>query len=157
MSTQFATNRAVSEGVQSQLRDAWLGMAGRIARPQTHRWRFDDAAKGRPMKFLGSYPEVAEACVEAGASFHDIARPLTVMLAHLRRRCGVGGGCLKTAIANAEKEEGEAEAAEMLLALSLDNPDPRLRADFIREKREQLAAEENVLELVEDLHYGRSR
>jgi hypothetical protein len=152
--TQIMPQKAASESVQSLLRDAWLGMAGQVSRPQSHKWRFDDAVKGRPMRFLGSYPEVAEACIEAGAEYHDVTAPLEVMRAHIRRRYGMIGGCLKTAIAKAEKEEADAECAETGLAFEVGSPSHATLAAYVKEKTEQILAEEAALQIAKDLMYA---
>ena len=108
------------------------------------------------MKVFGPYPDIALACMEAEQQYHNVIHPLEVLKAHIRRRYKAKiGGCLKTAIANAEREESEAEVAEMRLALNVDNPEPEMFEDYIKERREHLLAEERVLEIAEDIHYSR--
>jgi hypothetical protein len=140
--------------VRQSVNDAFVGMASSIPRPPRVRWLLEDAARGRPVRPLGRFIEVAEACIEAGAEYHDVTAPLEVMRAHIRRRYGMIGGCLKTAIAKAEKEEADAECAETGLAFEVGSPSHATLAAYVKEKTEQILAEEAALQIAKDLMYA---
>lgn len=131
--------------------EAYAGMATGITRPASIRWRLDDANKGRPVKPLGSFPEVAEACIDSGGSFHHVTRPLTVMLAHLRRRCtGKVSGDIRQALMNAKRESDEAEACALRLALSVNSPEASDLLAFDKEATDAMLALAKAREIVED-------
>lgn len=155
-SQQTATRNSLAELVNAsglaELVDAYAGMATGISRPQSVKWRLDDANRKRSLKPLGSYPEVAEAVAEAGGSFFHISRPLNVMLAHLRRRCvGKLPGDMKSALLSVKKECDEAQSCGLNVALTLANPEPSTLLALIKEEHDAIIAEEKLVEIAEDI------
>lgn len=160
MNTMLSTHersRATGNGtsstasVSAQLRDAFIGMAGEITRPRQVRWHFEDAARGRSVRPLGAYPQIAEECADAGASYFNVSRPLSVMLAHLRRRYRkLSGADFKEALCTMKREADEAEAAGLTLAFSVSNPSATALVGFEREATEAIQALEVAKELAAD-------
>lgn len=135
----------------AELSTAFVGMSNGISRPKSVQRKLEDAARGRLKKPLGSFPEVAEACVENGGSFFHIARPLTVMLAHLRRRCSNKlPSDMKTALMTAKCESDEAEVCAFRLALEVNCPSASDLRSFEKESIEAELALAKAREIVED-------
>lgn len=133
------------------LRLAMSEMATGIKIPKSVAWRLYDSKRGRIAQPLGSYPEVAEACIDANGSFFHIARPLNVMLAHLRRRCvGKMSRDLRAALCAVQKEDSEAEACALTLALSVERPGVSDLLSFDREASEAELALAKAREIVAD-------
>lgn len=130
---------------------AFRGMVSEISRPKRVKWMFDDAATGKKINPLGRFPDVAEACLESGASFFHIARPLNVMLAHLRRRCvGKLPGDMKSALLSVKKECDEAEAMALTLAFCGEIPSASALVTSIKEDSDAILALERAKEIEED-------
>lgn len=134
-----------------QLVDATIEMSAGISRPKSVEWRLKDAARGRPFRPLGAYPEIAEACAEAGSSFYNVTKPLTVMLAHLRRRFRKMSKVeMRDALVKAKKESDDAEACALTLALSVNRPEVSALSAFDKEATEAIMALEEARQVVED-------
>lgn len=139
------------EEVKAALRESYGAMATGIDRPKSVEWRLEDAARGRPCRPLGNFPDVAEACIDNNGAFHFVAAPLNVALSHIKRRFrGKMPNDMKSALCAVQKEQAEAECAELNLALSVNRPERSVLAAFIKEEREAMLAEEHVVELAED-------
>lgn len=149
--SRMAARDDATQFVRADLVDAFKGMATGITRPQSIRWRLDDAVKGKSVKPLGAFPEVAEAIIEDGGNFFHIARPLNVMLAHLRRRCvGKLPGDMKSALLSVKKECDEAESMALTLAFSGNVPDASALVTSIKEDSDAILALEKAKEIAED-------
>lgn len=130
-------------------------MTAEITRPARIRWRLDDAAKGRSCRPLGAYPEVATACIEGGASFTNVARPLHVELARLRSLCNRKGAPLAEAFITESREQGDAELAQMELAECIQNPPRSTLERYIREARQYSDALMSAIEAAEGVLHTR--
>jgi hypothetical protein len=126
-------------------------MAQGIKKPARVASKLYDAARGKIKRPLGSYPEIAVECIDAGGSYHNVVRPMTRLLAHLRRRCSSKlPGDIKNALTYAAEQRAEAVCPELSLALSAHSPEHTTLANYIKEKSEELIAEQRVIELAED-------
>lgn len=133
------------------LRLAMSEMATGIKIPKSVAWRLYDSKRGRIAHPLGSYPEVAEACIDAGGNFHHITRPLSVMAAHIRRRMSNKlPGDMKSALLSVKKECDEAEAMALTLAFSGNVPDASALVTSIKEDSDAILALEKAKEIAED-------
>lgn len=133
------------------LRLAFSQMATGIKIPKSVAWRLYDSKRGRIAQPLGSYPEVAEACIDAGGNFHHITRPLSVMAAHIRRRMGNKlPDDLRTALKSVQKEESEAGACALTLALEVKCPSASDLLAFEKEASEAEMALAKAREIVAD-------
>lgn len=153
------TQRTATES--SDLLLAFSQMPTGIKKPARLAWKFYDANRGRPVKPLGSFPDVADACIDAGGTQHFVEQPLRVAAAHIRRRFrGIRKAFspdLSQALVVAQREESEADVSELNLALSCANPDTSVLLAFVKDKREEIVAEEHVVELAEDLLAAREQ
>lgn len=155
---RFASVNARSNGdtratkiADSDLADAFKGMSAGITRPRSIRWYLDDAVSGKPVKPLGAFPRIAEEVIEAGGSFHNVTRPLTVMLAHLRRRCrGKMSGDIKQVMVTAKRESDQAEVCAFRLALSMNCLGASDLSALSKEATEASLEWEKVRELADD-------
>lgn len=156
---EHATTAARESATENDpIRLAFSAMATGIKIPKSVAWRLYDSKRGRVANPLGSYPEVAEACVEAGGSFHHITRPLEIMLAHLKRRCtGKLPGDMKTALLSVKKECDEAEAMALTLAFSGNVPDAAALVNSIKEDSDAILALEKAKEIAEGLLAAREQ
>lgn len=151
-----ATQRVIPDN--TALREAMSEMATGIKIPKSVAWRLYDSKRGRVALPLGSYPEVAEACIEAGGSFHHIKRPLEVMLAHIKRRCtGKLPGDMKSALLSVKKECDEAETMALTLAFSGELPSASALVNSIKEDDDAILALEKAKELEECLLAAREQ
>lgn len=153
------TQRTATES--SDLLLAFSQMPTGIKKPARLAWKFYDANRGRPVKPLGSFPDVADACIDAGGAQHFVEQPLRVAAAHIRRRFrGIRKAFspdLTQALVVAQREEGEAECAELNLALSVNGPEHSVLLAYVKETREEIVAKEHAVELAEDLLAAREQ
>lgn len=148
--SRTATRESATESADLLL--AFSQMPTGIKKPARLAWKFYDANRGRPVKPLGSFPEVADACIDAGGSQYFVEQPLRAMWAHIRRRFrGKYAPDLKSALVIARREESEAECAELNLALSVNGPEHSVLVSYVKETREEIIAKEHLVELAEDL------
>lgn len=156
---EHATTAAREAATENDpIRLAFSAMATGIKIPKSVAWRLYDSKRGRVAQPLGSYPEVAEACIDSGGSIHYILRPLTAMAAHVKRRMrGKLPQDMKPALITMNKRESESDVSELNLALSCANPDTSELLDFVKNKREEILAEEHAVELAEELLAAREQ
>lgn len=155
------TNRASSTNGRMATRDnatgfgvdrtAIIGMSTGITRPVSVQRKLEDIARGRTVNAWAHIPEIAEACIDSGGSFHHVTRPLTALVAHLKRRArGKLSQDMKPAIIELKKQCDDAEAMALTLAYSGAVPEASVLVAFDKEADEAIFALEHAKELAED-------
>lgn len=141
-----------------ELVDSFAAMCEVGKRPRSLKWKLGDAARGKPVRPLGTYPRVAEDVLEAGGNWYRVTRPLYVQLARLRQIC-FGGKSLPMPerIRVVAKESAESDVAITCLALAGEHASTSDLATADREIREELVEKEMLVEEIERRLYAEKK
>lgn len=146
--TEIGATDSALANVRSDLRAAYVRMCRDISRVD---WSQHDAARGRPVRVLGRFPEVADKCLAAGASLAHVEEPLHLELARLRAICQRQGAPLAEAFLRETVEQGEHEVAQMRLAECITHPTKALLDSYISEAVEYQQALSDALQSAREL------
>ncbi len=123
---------------------------------QFRAWRFDVTRQERRAKPLGQYPDFALAVLRSGAPASDALKPLDELRGWIRSHVPALS-CLATALEAEQKEQGEADNAQMRLQRHADTPTPALLDEWIREAEEHRDALNDAIQCAYQLKYRKAR
>lgn len=141
-----------------ELRSAVAGMSRRLRGvPKNFRaYVYDVTRTEKRIKPLGNFPMYAMTVLRSGAPVSDALKPLDELRGWLLSHAPTLR-CLATALEAEQKEQGEADNAQMRLQRHADNPTPALLDEWITEAEQHKAALEEALRCAYAIKYGAAR
>lgn len=137
-----------------ELRSAVSGMSRRLrgVPRQFRAFVYDVTRTEKRVKPLGQYPSYAATVLRSGAPLSDALKPLDELRGWLLSHVPALH-CLATTLENEQKEQGEADNAQMKLQRHADRPNPALLDAWIREAVEHRTAIDAALQCAYALKY----
>lgn len=141
-----------------ELRSAVAGMSRRLrgVPKQFRNFAYAVTQTERRLKPLGQYPDYAVAVMRSGAPVSDALKPLDELRGWILSHAPALR-CLATALENEQKEQGEADNAQMKLQRHADSPTPALLDEWITEAEQHRAALDEALRCAYEIKYNSNR